>query len=154
MRDCDAETKNYALCTCMNLSQNKFKKWSLEMSQWLKHLPCKHENLSLNPQNPHTKQDRVTASCDPCNLAARWEIETGEFPDICGPATLLYVTEARRSLLKIRWKVRTDTRNCFLTFICMPSLTQTCTHRHTNHTYKQIQRQKQQNTRKECISHN
>lgn len=34
------------------------------MAQWIKHLPCRHEDLSSNPRT-HVESDGVTPVCNP-----------------------------------------------------------------------------------------
>lgn len=55
------------------------------MFQWLKHLPYKHEDLSLNLRTC-LKSDVVACICDLIAATGKRETETGESSETPGPA--------------------------------------------------------------------
>lgn len=104
---------------------NEKKKVSRRL-QWLKHLPCKHENLSSNPLDPHKKQDTVTPFCSPCNLVAGWETDR-RIPRRLWTSGFVLCNWDQELLPQTRWKARTDTWSP-LTSTCMPIITHTNIH--------------------------
>lgn len=48
------------------------------------HEPCKREDLTWSLQDLHGKPDAVLHVCNPSVPGGRWEVETGEFLEVCG----------------------------------------------------------------------
>lgn len=76
--------------------------------------------------------------CNPSDPATRWGLETGEWMEACGPASLRYTGPNNKDTQpQTRWKARTNTGGCSLTPThmcsnCLHAFTHTNSHRHTH----------------------
>lgn len=114
------------------------KGWAKEASQWVKGLPGKSQDLSLDPENLH----KAICMHNHSPSGAREEAHSGDgnAQKLAGPLADLVYSVRTSILASNRWKVKAGTHTCVIRSHVLPrtppsrtflSLVHTQTHKHT-----------------------